>query len=206
MSSGSISVDANCDTERNSGGPAGRPDGSDEGGQQQNECVLARYGNVPQVARFACQGFSPRRGDDVVVHTDRGLEIARVLEKISGVSEDQFTGEVLRIAEADDEKLSAELRNQAENDFSGWIRRVSDWKLELELIDLEWTLDRKLLLYVLNDRGAETTRLALLVAANGLGVVVVQPVTADGLVPAASSGGGCGSGGGGCGSGGCGSH
>ncbi|MFN8705965.1 MAG: hypothetical protein ACK50J_04745, partial [Planctomyces sp.] len=82
---------------------------------------------------------------------------------------------------------------------------VREWKLELELIDLEITLDEKTVLYVLNDRNAETTRLALLAAATGRGIVIVQPVTADGVVPLGSGGGGgCGSGG--CGSGGCGSH
>ena len=84
--------------------------------------------------------------------------------------------------------------------FSGWIRRLRTWQLQLELIDLEWTLDRRLILYVLNARGAETTRLALLAAAHGDGTVHVQPVNADGVVSASSGGSGCGSG---CGSGGC---
>ena len=46
----------------------------------------------------------------------------------------------------------------------------------MELIDLEWTLDKsKLILYVLNDRGPEATRLGLQAAAAGLGTVEVQP-------------------------------
>ena len=74
-----------------------------------------------------------------------------------------------------------------------------EWKLDLDLVDLEWTLDRqKLVLYVLGGRGPEATKLALQAAAAGLAVVEVQPVTADGPVPLPPAGGGCGSGGCGC--------
>jgi hypothetical protein len=74
--------------------------------------------------------------------------------------------------------------------------------LNLELVDLEWIIDpRKLVLYVLNERGPDCTKLALQAAAAGLGIIEVQPIDAQGLVQLESSGGGCGSGG--CGSGGC---
>ena len=60
-------------------------------------------------------------------------------------------------------------------------------------MDIEQTLDgEKHILYVLSVRGAETTRLALLAAAAGLGIVSVQPVDAEGIVDGTGSG--CGSG------------
>ncbi len=72
--------------------------------------------------------------------------------------------------------------------------RIDEWKLSLELIDLEWTLDKsKLILYVLNDRGPESTKLALQAAAAGWGTIEVQPVGPDGPI-SVSQGGGCGSG------------
>jgi hypothetical protein len=52
-------------------------------------------------------------------------------------------------------------------------------------------------LYVLTERGPATTTLALQAAAEGLGLIEVQPVSAAGLV-AVPSGGGCGTGGCGC--------
>ena len=87
-------------------------------------------------------------------------------------------------------------------EFLDWQQRLADWQLQLQLTDLEWTLDQQqIILYVLNGQDAETTRLALLAAAAGLGIIHVQPVAAEGVVQA-TGGGGCGSGG--CGSGGCG--
>jgi hypothetical protein len=79
-----------------------------------------------------------------------------------------------------------------------WCARISDWRLNLELVDLEWTLDRqKLILYVLCERGPDSTKLALQAAAAGLGVIEVQPVSSTGLVTIPQSS--CGSGEGGCG-------
>lgn len=157
--------------------------------------VLARYGRVPQVARFGGFGNPPERGAGVVVTTERGQELATVLQRLAvrktDGSEAGLTGDVVRLASEEDIATAAILEQRADAGFSDWLARASGWKLQLELIDVEMTLDEKLILYVLNDRGAETTRLALLAAAAGFGVVHVQPVSAEGVVQP-SGGGGCG--------------
>ncbi|MEY3457555.1 MAG: hypothetical protein RL215_712 [Planctomycetota bacterium] len=160
--------------------------------------VLVRYGRVPQVARFGCgdEFCGLQRADEVVVSTERGEECGSVLHvavrNVGQVEEDQgLTGRVLRLAGGEDlERLRVQ---QAECDaaYGEWLSRAAQWNLQLQLIDLERTLDGKLILYVLNDRGAETTRLALLAAAAGHGIVHVQPVAAEGIVPE-KRGGGCG--------------
>lgn len=177
----------------------------------QSLLVLVRYGSIPEVARFAWNQVdsepsqtAPVRGTEVVIETDRGTELGTVLESItSSLSDGKTTsGAVLREATADDLQMFQQNRNRADAEFADWQQRICDWKLQLQLIDLEWTLNQdRIILYVLNDRGAETTRLALLAAAAGLGIIHVQPASADGLVHE-PKGGGCGSGG--CGSGGCG--
>jgi len=184
------------------------------------QTVLVRYGTIPEVARFS-HDFEqpPGRHERVVVHSHRGPELGTTLENLRPIAgaqsgsaaahraeaDDLPVHRVLRRATREDEALHAELRRDADEAFAQWQGRVREWKLELELLDIEWTLDRqKLVLYVLGGRGAETTKLALQAAAAGLAVVEVQPVNADGPVPLESAG-GCGSGG--CGSGGgCGSH
>lgn len=181
-----------------------------------SQSILVRYGAIPEVARFAHDlPEPPVRHERVVVYSHRGLELGTTLETVrlavdsaaGDASEDGLhTGEtlehrVLRRATSDDEALHRALRREADEAFAAWQRRIEEWKLELELLDVEWTLDRqKLVLYVLGGRGAETTKLALQAAAAGLAVVEVQPVNADGPIPLATGGGG------GCGSGACGSH
>ena len=157
--------------------------------------ALARYGRVPQVARFAGFGPAVDRGAQIVVSTDRGEELAVVLQTTENrkpETPEGMTGEVIRVATEADVAAVTKNEQTTEGAFPGWIERCEKWNLQLELIDLEMTLDSRLILYVLNDRGAETTRMALLAAAAGLGIVHVQPVAAEGIVQA-SGGGGCGS-------------
>ena len=102
---------------------------------------------------------------------------------------------LFRSATSEDQETDQQLRDEARSAFDIWCERITKWELELELIDLEWTADRqKLILYVINHRGPDCTKLALQAAAAGLGRIEVQPVTADGLVtvPESSPGGGCG--------------
>ena len=174
--------------------------------------ILVRYGAVPEVARFAHElAETPGRHEHVVVNSHRGVELGTVLEELRpgvsaphGAEKDDDPSEtsgqrVLRRATADDEALHDALKREADAAFPQWRERIRDWNLALELLDIEWTLDRqKLVLYVLGGRGAETTKLALQAAAAGLAVVEVQPVDSNGPVPVGA--------GGGCGSGSCGCH
>lgn len=152
--------------------------------------VLVRYGAIPEVARFSNpQQVAVVRGDDVIVATPRGIERGTVLERLqpsheprNGSAPAPPSGELLRCASEEDRDRHRQLRGRAEEEFDGWRRRIAEWRLDLELVDLEWTLDQsRLILYVLNDRGPECTKLALQAAAGGWGVVQVQPVAADGL-------------------------
>lgn len=181
---------------------------------------LIRYGVVPEVARFRSVVREPLdRGTSVVVSTHRGLQLGTVLERLatarraeSNTDTDANTGEnadtaeaddfqLLRQSTGDDEQAHRELQQRCEAEFPRWLERIAEWQLSLELIDLEWTLDgSKLILYVLTERGPDTTNLALQAAAAGLGIIEVQPISAEGLISLPSSDGG------GCGSGGCGCH
>lgn len=175
--------------------------------------VLVRYGTISEVARFAIPAdFAPRRGERVVVSTHRGVELGTLLQDAASPVNQSANGSgsatasgdagemnsdqqsILRTATVEDEQTAARLRSQCDQEYDRWRGRIENWGLRLELIDLEWTLDKaKLILYVLNDRGPESTKLALQAAAAGYGIVEVQPVGPDGPI-AQSAGGGCGSG------------
>lgn len=186
--------------------------------------ALVRYGAIPEVARFDIATDVPlARGDAVVVRTHRGVQLGTYLEELTAASspsrvppaphggdapasdaiaeEDLPATQVLRPATPEDVEQRRNLQASCETDFAHWVERIRRWNLKLELIDLERTLDdEKLILYVLNERGPECTKLAIQAAAAGLGIIEVQPVGLEGLLKT-ESGGGCGSGG--CGSGGC---
>lgn len=164
---------------------------------------LVRFGAIPEVARCRVASDTvPGRGVEVVIESHRGrqlgavVDVLPVLRAAPEASDDEHAGGfiVLRRASPDDQSRQRELRREAEQDFSTWVDRIRQWKIDVQLIDLEWTLDHsKLVLYVLNERGPECTKLAIQAAAAGLGIVEVQPVSRDGLVSQPSNGGGCGS-------------
>jgi cell fate regulator YaaT (PSP1 superfamily) len=165
--------------------------------------VLVRYGRIPEVAKVVADDRR-ERGERVVVRTHRGVELATVLDTLKSSpkpDDDESDFTVLREATAQDEFEFTGLATRAGDEFDDWTDRIARWKLDLQLVDLEWTLDRqKLILYVLNERGPECTRLAIQAAAEGLGIVEVQPVSSMGLSPKEKTGGE----GGGCGDCGCG--
>src|ERR1700733_9561690 len=144
--------------------------------------VLVRYGAISEVARFAnASGASLPRGAQVVVKSHRGLESGFLLEDAPSENNTaqrndtelvEDGAQILRAMTDDDRRAGQQLKSECEDEFARWQARIQEWNLRLELIDLEWTLDRsKIILYVLNDRGPEGTRLALQAAAGGLGGV-----------------------------------
>ena len=168
------------------------------------DVFLVRYGVVPEVARFRdASQASPARGETVVVETHRGLQVGSVLERLkpSLVAPDlEIDFEVIRVATPADLEAACARTRECEEEFADWCARIVQWELQLELVDLEWTLDRqKLILYVLCERGPDSTKLALQAAATGFGIIEVQPVASTGLVSLPKESGGCGTGGGGCG-------
>ena len=165
---------------------------------------LVRYGTVPEVARFVdAHDVAPHRGEQVVVESPRGPQLGSVLERLkrtTGSTEADPEFHIDRVATPDDLAAARQLSQECDIAFDAWCVRIAQWELNLELIDLEWTLDRqKLILYVLCERGPDSTKLALQAAAAGLGIIEVQPVSSTGLVQPEPSGGSCGSSGGGCG-------
>lgn len=157
--------------------------------------VLVRYGAMGEVARFWSTSEEVKEGVSVVVRSSRGEELGIVIGKTSASGDDEKAPPVVRIATADDCELARKRRSESESEFPQWQSRIVEWNLDLELVDIERSLDgEKIILYVLNDRGPETTKLALRAAAAGFGVIEVQPVGPEGLI-VTTSGGGCGSGG-----------
>ncbi|MFK7820103.1 MAG: PSP1 C-terminal domain-containing protein [Planctomycetaceae bacterium] len=166
--------------------------------QAQRKTTLVRYGRIPEVARFDLPDDSGIvRGDMVVVETHRGLMLGEFLEEVPDADPDSDRSTIVRKASAADTRAEETNRKAVEEDFGAWCDRIEKWNLDLQLVDLEWTLDgEKLIFYVLNERGPDCTKLALQAAAGGFGIIEVQPIDGDGLVELPPTGGGCGSGGG----------
>ncbi|QDU97153.1 NADPH-dependent assimilatory sulfite reductase hemoprotein subunit [Lignipirellula cremea] len=135
---------------------------------------LVRYGAPGYVGRFgSVHRLECRRGDTVVVSTDRGVELGEVLADPEDLQPQtkQPTGEVLRLAESDDLQL-AELSRQAAGELLTAAQEAAA-KVEAGavVVDAEVLLDGvSSLVYFL---GPETDRfgpLAVRLSTNGLRV------------------------------------
>lgn len=81
-------------------------------------CYLVRYGLLGHISRVGSNRFiSCRRGDQVVIHTDRGLETGEVLETPSEVAgeltQQRPAGELLRVVTEEDQR---QLENRERTD------------------------------------------------------------------------------------------
>jgi cell fate regulator YaaT (PSP1 superfamily) len=160
--------------------------------QAQPKTNLVRYGRVPEVARFdLADSASIERGDAVVVETHRGLMLGEFLEVVPVGSTEGERSTLVRKATAEDLQQHSSHREKCETEFQTWCERIEKWDLDLQLIDLEWTLNgEKLIFYVLNERGPDCTKLALQAAAGGFGIIEVQPIDGNGIVELPNAAGG----------------
>ena len=108
--------------------------------------ALVRYGRIPEVARcrFPAE-LDVRRGARVVVQTHRGLELASVIEMVRRRTEDTEETtpfEVVRLATTDDETTARSRTSRLQQDFEPWQQRMTEWNLDLQLVDLVKVGDR----------------------------------------------------------------
>lgn len=117
--------------------------------------------------------------------------LGEFLEEIADASPEVDRDPIVRLATSADVQSHAAHQARCESDFSVWCDRIVKWNLDLQLVDLEWTLDgQKLIFYVLNERGPDCTKLALQAAAGGFGIIEVQPVDGNGIVELPNAAGG----------------
>jgi cell fate regulator YaaT (PSP1 superfamily) len=105
---------------------------------------LVNHGCSAELGRFrATESF--RRGERVVVRSQRGLEMGEVLcpctPRHTENLGDGFVGELLRRASAADEAIAAGLSERAQRLFDDGRRLAGELALPLEIFDVEITLD-----------------------------------------------------------------
>lgn len=103
---------------------------------------LVTFGRAGHLGRFrAASGLAPNRGDRVVIHGVRGVEIGLVLGAASQSIQDPHVGQLLRIADHEDE-IVAESREQLSQRICQDAEAIAErLGLSLAVLDAEVTLD-----------------------------------------------------------------
>jgi cell fate regulator YaaT (PSP1 superfamily) len=98
------------------------------------------------------------RGTQVVVRTDRGMEVGEVLcdttEAALAQMKDAGHGQILRAMSADDARDRSRLLDQARKEFQTCLRLIEQEKLDMRLIDVEHILggERIVVYYLAENR------------------------------------------------------
>lgn len=109
------------------------------------------FKEVGKLYYFNPTPFDLKLDDLVVVETVRGMELGKVVLPIKDVDDSEIEHElksVIRVATHQDMKAYVENKNKAKNTLNICKRIVTEHKLDMKLLDCEYTLDRgKVIIY-----------------------------------------------------------
>lgn len=168
---------------------------------------LVRYGTLGWVALFgSIERIECEHKSRVVIHTSRGIEMGEFLSSPSAEGTDHGntngekpTGEFLRRATAEDERLAAEMIAEPSGLFDECHRLLAERDLPIEVVEFERLLDGETtVLYFLGEQVPELEAVAAQLTEMRGSKIQFFPV----IEPPPTAGGGCGSGN--CGNGQCG--
>jgi len=120
------------------------------------EVVGVRFKKVGRVYYFDPQNIELSEGQRVIVETARGIEHGEVVIPNKEVKEEEIVPplkKVLRMATPDDEKRLLENVEKGKEAFSLCQKKIAEHKLEMKLVDVEYTFDNNKILFYFSADG-----------------------------------------------------
>ncbi|MBR9940653.1 stage 0 sporulation family protein [Lachnospiraceae bacterium Marseille-Q4251] len=118
--------------------------------------IGVRFRNAGKIYYFDPKKLPIKKGDHVIVETARGIEYGSVVADAREVTDDQVVQPlkpVIRIANADDNARAQRNKEKEKEAFRICLEKIRKHKLEMKLIDTEYTFDNnKVLFYFTADR------------------------------------------------------
>lgn len=105
--------------------------------------VVVRYGSMRHLGEFTTRPRDPvRRGDAVIIRTDRGVEWGTVLSQSTArtkewLGQQKRVGRVLRLASDEDQRSRGEVADREKVFFKDAERLIAERKLQMKLVDVE---------------------------------------------------------------------
>jgi len=120
------------------------------------EAIQVRLREAGNVARYDRNDIRPKVGDYVIVEVERGHEYAQVIgepEMILEADFDKPLKKILRIATKDDIHRINENKKRIKNAFQTCTKKIQERKLDMKLIDAEYSFDRTKLIFYFTSEG-----------------------------------------------------
>ena len=119
------------------------------------EVIGVRFKNVGKVYYFDPDGNTLKKGDMVIVETARGIECGEIAMENREMSDDgivQPLKKLIRVATREDLNKVAENTEKQKTAFDICCKKIAAHKLEMKLVDVEYTFDNtKILFYFTAD-------------------------------------------------------
>ena len=112
--------------------------------------VGVRFRTAGKIYYFDPLNFQVGRGDHVIVETARGVEFGTVVGSVREVTDDkviQPLKPVLRVATERDEEQERRNKEKEKDAFKICLEKIKKHKLEMKLIDAEYTFDNNKVLF-----------------------------------------------------------
>ena len=114
------------------------------------EVIGVRFKNVGKVYYFDPDGNYLKKGDMVIVETSRGVECGEVAMENRQVDDESIVQplkKLIRIANQEDLKKLAENQIREKSAFEICNKKIAAHKLEMKLVDVEYTFDNSKILF-----------------------------------------------------------
>lgn len=114
------------------------------------EVIGVRFKNVGKIYYFDPAGNCLKRGDRVIVETARGIECGEIAMENREIGEENLVQPLkplIRIATEDDLKKVAENEKKEKTAFGICMKKIAAHKLEMKLVDVEYTFDNSKILF-----------------------------------------------------------
>ena len=112
--------------------------------------IGVRFQNAGKLYFFDPGSYWPTAGDFVIVETTRGVEFGEVVTGVKEIADDQLTAplkQVIRIANAQDVQHAKDNERAEKEAYGICQQKIADHKLDMKLVDVEYTLDRNKILF-----------------------------------------------------------
>lgn len=120
------------------------------------EVIGVRFKKAGKVYYFDPNNYQINIDDDVIVETARGIEYGEVVLVNKEVEEDDVVlplKKVIRVASEADKKTVNENDSLAEDALDLCIEKVGKHKLEMNIVDVEYTFDRNKIIFYFTAEG-----------------------------------------------------
>ncbi len=134
-----------------------KPDAGElDGRAPKPAAVGVSFGRGSKVYYFRPNGAEVAPGDHVLVHTEKGVDIAEVVKLVLDSAElDNEAGlkPVVRKASADDLEYEQQLHQREKMALRTCERKIAEYGLPMKLIDADYTFDRRCLVFFFSSDG-----------------------------------------------------